>query len=235
MAEKTFTVMKTQVGNLVNDTSSAFLTLVGQFLNDAYYDANRRAYWPEMIVTDFTFASVVGTSLYSMPSSTGTFLREIKMINVTDGKELECWDIRKWYQERGEDYNASSLTNGVPEKYILLHEQSKIQLDPPANAVKTYAFIYQKEITEMSADANTPEIRQISQYLVYKAASDAFSYYKQYGKADWWLQKAEFELSKVISFTNVSIDQIYKHYPNKRLNFSRRFGHLIGDSSYDSV
>lgn len=230
---KDFNTMKSEVGAMCLDTTASFLLLAGGWINDAYEDANRRFFWQEMIVNDYTFPSVVGTASYDFPT-THTLLRPIKMFNITDGKEIEKKDLRKWYQERGESYSNSTLTNGVPCRYYFDEEQSKIVLDPPPNAVKTYKFVYQKDVTALSAATDTTEITKIETYLVQYAISKGFAYYKQYDKSDWWNQKAEMELLKISGFKNAGIEETYKRYPsrNKRYNYGRR---LMGDSSYDSI
>jgi hypothetical protein len=230
---KTFTVMKDDVANMILDTSSAFKTLAGGWINDAYEDANQRFYWQEMMVNDFTFASVIGTSSYSYPS-THTMLRPIKMFNITDGKEIQKWDLRKWWQERGHDYDTAVLQNGTPDKYVLDEEQSKIVLDPPPDAVKTYKLVYQKNVTALSGASDTTEITRIEPFLVQTAIAKGFAYYKQYDKADWWTQKAEMELIKISGAKNSTLEEVYQRYPSRNQAY-RPGRRLLGDTSYDQI
>ena len=52
---KQFSTMKTNVGNMIQDTSSAMATLIGVWINDAYHDAWRRCLWSDLIDDNFTF------------------------------------------------------------------------------------------------------------------------------------------------------------------------------------
>lgn len=56
-ASKGFSTMQTNIGNMVKDTSSAFATIVGVWINDAYQDAWRRAMWTDLVDEDFTFTA----------------------------------------------------------------------------------------------------------------------------------------------------------------------------------
>jgi hypothetical protein len=73
---KTFTEMITRVGNMCeSDTSAAFQTLAGQWLNDKYNDVWRRYNWSDVIHNDYTFATVIRGSARSVvcDNSTDTF------------------------------------------------------------------------------------------------------------------------------------------------------------------
>jgi hypothetical protein len=225
---KTFTVMKDEVANMCLDTTSNFKTLAGGWLNDSMHDANRRFYWLDMIETNYTFESSAAKI-----ALVGDFLRELKLTNIATGKEIECWDIRKWWKERGGNYNADSLASGTPDKYIILREEGKIQLDPTPLVTETYQLVYQKAATDLSGASDTCPITQLDSYLVWRATGMGFAYYKQYDKADWWLQKAEMELVKISGFHNLTIEQSYKRYPaRKRSNWLHR---MVAGESYDSI
>jgi hypothetical protein len=73
---KTFTQMITQVGNMCeSDTSAAFQTLAGQWINDKYHDVWRRYNWSDVIHNDYTFATVIRGSAQDVvcDNSTDTF------------------------------------------------------------------------------------------------------------------------------------------------------------------
>jgi hypothetical protein len=228
---KTFTIMKDEVASMCLDTTTTFKTLAGGWINDALQDAKRRFYWQDSIENNYTFESVVGTSKYTYPTD---FLREYKLTNIATGKEIECWDVRRWWKERGGNYQNDALDSGTPDKYIILREEGKIQLDPKPVAAETYQFVYQKEITDLANDSDVSAITQLDSYLIWRATGMGFAYYKQYDKADWWMQKAEMELVKISGFHNSTIEQEYKRYPGRTKSY-RWLRRLVGGNSYDSI
>jgi len=220
--------MKDEVANMCLDTSSAFKTLAGGWINDALNDAKRRFYWMDSLETNYTFESTAGK--ISLPAD---FLREVKLTNIATGKEIDCWDVRKWWKERGGNYNADALSTGTPDKYIILREEGKLQLDPAPIASETYQFVYQKDITDLSGASDVSPITQLDSYLVWRAIGMGFAYYKQYDKTDWWMAKAEMELVKISGFHNSTIEQQYGRRPErKKSSFFHRFAR---GESYDSI
>lgn len=229
---KTFDTMKNNVANMCLDTSTQFKTLVGVWINDAYQDANRRFYWSDTIETNYTFEStLVSSGKYTLPTD---FNREIKLVNIATGKEIECWDVRRWWQERGEEFDKDILQTGTPDKYIILREEGKLQLDPVPVTSETYQFVYQKTVADLSLSTDVSLISQLDTYLEKYATGQGFAYYKQYDKADWWLSKAEMELIKISGFHNSTIEQRYKRYLGRSKNY-RWLRRLVGGNSYDSI
>jgi hypothetical protein len=60
-----------------------------------------------------------------------------------------------------------------------------------------------------------------------------FSYKKELDLADWWFNKAEFELAKLIKEEKVKVNQIYQRIlAGYSVPYVRN---LLGDKSYDSI
>jgi hypothetical protein len=161
------------------------------------------------------------------------FGKELGVFDIANGHELRRYTIQDWWKKRGPDYNADSLDSGNSNKYIILPESWSLRLDPPPDTAETYAMPYQKEITDLSADADTPSIPTISTYLEYYATGMGFSYKKELDLADWWFNKAEFELAKLIKEEKVKVNQIYQRVlAGYSVPYVRN---LLGDKSYDSI
>lgn len=234
MTGKTYSTMQTNVGNAVQDTSNALQTLIKVWLNDAYQDAWRRGYWADLIDDDFTFESVVDQALYTFSSISATdFGKELFVADVANGHMLDRFQIKDWWKERAIDYNADSLDSGNPKRYVILPEASSIKLDPPPDTAETYAMPYQKEVSDMSSDSDTPSITTISTYLEMYATAMALAYKKQYQKATWFQNRAEFELKKLLKQEYSKINQKYQR---KLANYKvGKIQRLLGDTSYDTV
>lgn len=235
MTGKAFSVMQTNVGNMLHDTTSAMKTLIKVWINDAYQDAWRRGIWSDLIDENFTFESVVDQADYVFTSglSITNFGKELGVFDIANGHELKRYTVQDWWRRRGPDHDADSLESGNPSRYVILKESGSIRLDPPPDTAETYAMPYQKEVTDLSADANTPAITTISTYLEYFAIGMGFSYKKELDLADWWMNKAEFELAKLIKEEKVKVNQIYQRV---LAGYSvSRETNLLGDKSYDSV
>lgn len=226
---KTLTVMQAYVGSMCNDTSSAFYSLTTGWLNDAQRDAGRRHLWSCLIDDDYTFPTVAAQQLYNTPTR---FDREIFVVNVTLGTTLTRKNIRNWWVDRGADYSSGTLQGGDPDTYVVTPEASKIKLDPTPTRVATIAFPYQLTVVDLSGSTDVPSITNIETYLERYAISMGHAYYKKYDKADWWMQKAEIELAKLVSAEQNKINQIFMRYPMNRDKSATR---LTGNRSYDSL
>ena len=109
---KTFTVMKTNVGKMVLDTTTTFATLIGVFLNDKYRDVWRRILWSGVIDDDNTFTSVADQANYDLPSD---FEEELFVQNITTGdKPPTRKTVNQWWRDRGTRYASGSLDSGTP-------------------------------------------------------------------------------------------------------------------------
>jgi hypothetical protein len=235
MTGKTFSTIKTNVGNMICDTSNDTDTLIGVWVNDAYQDAWRRAYWADLIDDDFTFESVADQAEYSFSSDLGItdFGKELFVADIANGHMLDRFKIKDWWKNRATDYSDDSLDSGNPLRYVILPEAGSIKLDPPPDTAETYAMPYQKEVSDLSDDSDTPSIVTISTYLEFYATGQGFAYKKQYEKASWWLNRAEAELRKLIKQEYVKINQTYQRkLANYRISKIERF---MGNRSYDTI
>lgn len=192
---KTFSTMKTNVGNFVMDTTSTMATLIGVWLNDKYLDIWRRHPWSVSIDFDYTFPTVASTATYSLPA---TFDSEIFVANITDGTIITRYTEGQWMQERYSAYSGGSIQEGSPSRYIILREASVVKLDPTPSAVKTIAFPFKKIFTALVDSGNTTSILDIENIMEYGAIAEAEAFNKQFAKADYYFQKYEEALAKRI-------------------------------------
>jgi hypothetical protein len=164
MAEKTFTLMKANVGYMCeNDTSSAFATLAGRWLNDRYKDVWNRYNWSDTINNGYTLTLVNGTANYNLPAD---FEQEIAVVDITDGIQIKRYNERYWWRERGESYSGGSITNGTSWAYKILREKLKsdgsgfgvLQFDPTPANTHTIAMPYKRicgELISISGECTT--------------------------------------------------------------------------------
>lgn len=154
--------MKTNVGNMVQDTSSTFATIIGTFLNDKYRDLWRRMLWTDIVDDDYTFTSVLDQAQYDLPSD---FEEEIYVQNITsDNGPLQRKTIGQWWRDRGGKYDSGSLDSGTPNNYVILKEVINssgsplgvIKLDPPCDtASESYAMPYKRRHTDLLGTTGT--------------------------------------------------------------------------------
>lgn len=125
MINRLYTTMKTNVGNNIQDTSSNTATIIGKYLNDAYFDLLRRKNW-ELIDWDYSFSTVAGTQDYVMPANFG---KELYVHDATNKKQLS-----RLSPQQHVDANEKTLTEqDAPVSYLILTKRSKAQ---PASAEK---------------------------------------------------------------------------------------------------
>lgn len=235
MTGKTFAVMQTNVGNMLHDTTASMKALIKVWINDAYQDAWRRELWSDLIDDNFTFETVVDQAEYSFATdlSITNFGKELLVADIANGHLLERFAERDWWRRRARDYSADALDSGNPKRYVILKEAGNIKLDPPPDTAETYAMPYQKEVTDLSLDADKPAITTISTYLEYTAMSMGFAYKKEFDVSTLWNNKAEYELNKIIKEEKVKINQIYQRtLPFQAIRYREN---LLGDKSYDTV
>lgn len=157
---KTFTQMKTNVGNMVMDTSTALGTLIGRWINDKYLDIWRRYNWSDIINNNYTLTLVSGTAPVNLPLD---FETEINVSDITDGFELVRMTERQWWKERATAYSGGSITQGTATRYIILQEKLNsagtgfgvIQFDPTPNNTHTIAMPYKRKFQELLAVTGT--------------------------------------------------------------------------------
>jgi len=157
---RTFTEMKTKVGNFVEDTDTSLLTLIGEWINDKYTDAYRRCNWGFFIDNDYTFATVASTASYNLPSD---FEQELFVSNITDGEDLTRATENKWWSERFGAYSGGTIDSSSPRNYLILRQAlktdntgfGKISLDPTPDAVVTVAMPYKKKFVPLLGTTGT--------------------------------------------------------------------------------
>lgn len=235
MTPKTFATMQTNVGNMLHDTSSGMKTLIKVWINDAYQDAWRRGIWADLIDENFTFESIVNQAEYSFTTgmSITNFGKELCVADIANGHFLTRYTIKDWWDKRARAYDSDTIDSGNPTRYLILPEAGTLKLDPKPDTAETYAMPYQKEVTDLSLDADTPAIKTISTYLEFYAIGIGFAYKKEFDVSMAWGNKAEAELQKLIREENKKINQMYQRIlPG---NLVTRRGNLLGDKSYDTV
>lgn len=148
---RTFTEMKTKVGNFVEDTDADLLTLIGEWLNDKLSDAHGRCNWSNAVNFTYTFPTVAAQQAYNTPSD---FEEELFVGNITDGEELARAPEGNWMTDRIGAYSGGTIaSDSNPRNYVVSKSAlkttgsgfGKIYLDPTPNAVKTIAMPYKKK------------------------------------------------------------------------------------------
>jgi len=118
---KSFSVIKTNIGAEVIDTSSAFATIIGRFVNRRYFQILRSINWRN-INDAYTFDTVVGTQRYVLPDDFG---KEISCTDTTNSGELSKFQIDELYST----YKTITGTGSI-ERYAIV--DSPVQAQPSA-------------------------------------------------------------------------------------------------------
>jgi len=118
MANKSFTVIKGNVGSEVGDTSATFATIIGKLANRRYFQILRSINW-QNINDAYTFDTVSGTQRYVLPDD---FRKEINCSDTTNDMELTRMELAKLREE----YTDISDT-GTVERYCIIDDVVKEQ------------------------------------------------------------------------------------------------------------
>lgn len=112
--------MKNNVGQMVRDTSSSFLSLVGGWLNDRYKEVRRRLNILDNSRMDYSFSTTQGTEDYVMPDDFG---KELSVVDKTNKKELSRIATQDWIN----NYHNALDEQGEIDKYIIFDSPVKVQ------------------------------------------------------------------------------------------------------------
>lgn len=199
---KTFVDMKTNVAEIVGDTSDAFKTKIGKWLNQKYRDVYRRYQWSQ-ITTVYSLNTVVGQQSYDLPSD---FAEEIYVYDNNNKITL----LRK---PEASDLSDSSLT-GSPQYYTISEINSStsrrvLKLFYTPSSIITLYVRYKRDYSPMSADADAPII-DLCDEIERGAEADAWRAKRQFAKA----QAVESQYEGMIS------NRIFQEEQNKDITIT---------------
>jgi len=174
---RNFSVIKTNVGNNVGDTSSTTLSLIGVYVNKRYFQALRSINW-KYINEDYTIALVAGTQDYALASDYKT---ELYAVDITNGNELSRVDI----EDFGRYYPGDLTTQGLPKRYAVFKSDdgsTYFRAHPVPSANSTVDFPYIAKPTALSADGDQP-ILDLEDLLEVGATADLYRRKREFAKA----------------------------------------------------
>ena len=122
ISNKDYTSMKTDVGELVGDTTSAFALKIGKYLNFRYRDVLRRYPWRDLFATT-TITTVASQATYALPWDFGEV---VYIWDNTNKKKL-------WESPEAGQQNDTSLTGS--SDYFSVKESSCKSQPTSASAV----------------------------------------------------------------------------------------------------
>lgn len=117
-SNKRFTDMKTNVCNLIQDTSADMKTKVGVYLNAKLRELVERV--GSRTRYDYSFSTTSGTQDYAMPDD---FLKSLSVYDGTNKKNL-TQITQKEYQQK---YESDLTSTGSPDYYIITEDCVRTQ------------------------------------------------------------------------------------------------------------
>ncbi len=121
---KSFSVIRGNVGGEIQDSSSAFSTLIGKFINRRYFQVLRSINW-QNIQPDYTFSTVASTQRYVLPDD---FSKEISC--ASDDTPLQKTTLEKLYEVYGDISDS-----GIVERYCIIEDC--VQAQPTSTSILT--------------------------------------------------------------------------------------------------
>jgi len=116
---KTFLDIINNVGTEVQDTSSAFQTILKTYINKRYFQVLRAINW-EKIRRDYTISTVASTQEYLLPDD---FSKAVNVRDTTNGNDLSETDYGKICQ----DFPNEVTTNGTIARYYITEDACMAQ------------------------------------------------------------------------------------------------------------
>jgi hypothetical protein len=100
---KTFGTIKTNVGNNVMDTSTAFAAILGNYVHNRYFDVLRRTNW-HAIDEDYSFSLSAAATMVTLPSDFG---KEVAVYDTTNKIELNYISLNDLYSTFPDEIDKS--------------------------------------------------------------------------------------------------------------------------------
>lgn len=115
MINRIFSDMQTNVGNNIQDTSSATQTIIKRLINDAYFDVLRRYNW-NFYNHDYSITTTAGTQDYALPRDFG---KELYVLDDTNNLPLDYIS----QQRLNEYYPSTWNSTGTVGRYLILNKR----------------------------------------------------------------------------------------------------------------
>lgn len=152
-----YTGGRTRFGQIVNDSTSATLTIADALINDATKALLSSSEWYFMEKTK-TLSTVSNQQGYDLPSDLGN----IVSLTVTNGSftytPILITDRREW-----DVLNAVAVYSDIPQYYFIFGNQLKLYPIPSSSTSNAINYIYHKIFKDLSiADYTTGTITSIA-------------------------------------------------------------------------
>lgn len=119
MINRLFVNIVSNVGNNIQDTSSAMQTIIKNYVNDIYFDLLKQVDW-QSIDDDYSFNTTAGQSDYVLPYNFG---KEIYVYDSTNKIEIAPIDM----QQLVRDYSSGINDTGAVQRYLIINKQVRNQ------------------------------------------------------------------------------------------------------------
>ena len=205
MITKTFSTMKANVGNNIQDTSSAMESIISEYIHNRYFDILRRVNW-KAVKENYSFTLGAGVTLVSLPSDFG---KEISVYDDTGNAEIDWISLNDLISTYADDvgvtgdveqYTIVDTVNSTGNRYKYF-KPHKI----PATAI-TVLMPYSILPTSL-ASAGALTVIPCEDIIEYGATADAWRYKRQFAKAN------DFELLYEKGIQNLIWDSV--NAPNR--------------------
>ena len=173
---RAFSTMQTNVGNNVMDTSTAFATKIGVYINKRYHQILRRVNW-DYINEDYTITLVAGTQDYTLPSN---FKTEV-YANITS---RNCQLDRVEFQDLVRNYPGEISSSGDVGRYSIYNKddgEKYIRFHYAPSKADTVQLPYMVKGTDLSG--TTENVLDIEDLIEIGATADAWRQKRQFQKA----------------------------------------------------
>ena len=194
---RNFSVIKTNVGNNIGDTSTTTLTLIGVYVNRRYFQVLRTIKW-RYINEDYTISLVAGTQDYALASDYKDG-NEIYAVDTTNGNAL----ARVTMADLGRYYPGDLTSQSTTKRYTVFTSDDGsvyFRAHPIPSTATTVAFPYEVTPAALSNDSDQP-ILDLEDLLEIGATADLYRRKREFGKAK----------DMEILFTQMLADYVWEH------------------------
>ena len=187
-----FSVIKDNVGNDVQDSSTTFASLIGRWVNRRYMSVLRKINW-NYVNEDYQVTTVAGTKDYAMETNFKTVLYAYDTTNKIRLEQVELQDLML-------DNPSTIGDQGSVSKFAIFNSDdgsTYMRLYQNPTDVIVIDLPYVAKATELSSDTDEP-ILGLEDLLEIGATADAWKYKRQFKKSSAMMVEYQMALDDFI-------------------------------------
>jgi len=203
-----YSVIQTNVGNNIQDTSSATASILGVYINRRYLNVLRQINW-NYINEDYTVSVTAGTQDYVLASDFG---HELYCEDATNKRAIARTDLQAISQE----FPGKMTTSGTVYRYAIFNSDDgnkyiRFHYNPSTNMTVNLPYVAKPSALSNATDE---PVLGLEDLIEVGATADALRYKRRYAQAKEWEVQYRLMLDDFIWEQYNQPNMVYQFKPN---------------------